>query len=196
MQGKIKVTAGILAGGKSQRMGRNKALLERGEENFLEHTVGLFDDFAQVLISVDEQKKYKDTSYTFVCDDRKNYGPLEGLYQLRRQARYPWLFLVAVDMPLLSRQLLEKMLEVDRQGVQAVILRSSDGLHPLCGMYHQSVLPILEKMFQEDIHKMNQFLEVIEVRTVEIMELGIKEETLVNINTPADYQWLEEYLNG
>lgn len=104
------VTLGILAGGRSTRMGRDKALLVWHGRTLAEHIAEQFAD-CPVLISAADADMLAGLSYPIVTDERQGYGPLEGVYRLLLAAQTPWMFVVATDLPLVSRELLACLLE-------------------------------------------------------------------------------------
>ncbi len=192
MNEKIAITAGILTGGRSIRMGQNKACMKWKGQTFLERSALLFKTFDEVLVSVDDIELYKDQGYVLVEDVRKGYGPLEGLYRLLSAASHSWVFLVAVDMPLLPRELILRMAEAAKDGAKAVILEGNKRIQPLCGMYHKAAIPVLEQMFQEEMHSMSELLKRMNVKIMQIEQLGFSSDVLSNINTPKDYEALKQ----
>lgn len=187
------ITAGILAGGKSSRMGRNKAFLPWEGTTLLAYEIELLRDFSQIVVSVADEEAYeplKQMGVTLVEDVRNGYGPLEGLYQILKQSRQEWVFVTATDMPMLNTALIEAITAVERNSVQAVITKDEAHVHPLCGLYHTSILPILEEMFEEGYHSLYQLLQRISVRYVSLQELGVEESVLTNVNTPEEYEIL------
>lgn len=189
------ITAGILAGGKSSRMGENKSFLPWRGTTILRHELAQLKFFSQILISVAERQEYlelEEQGIVLVEDSRKAYGPLEGIYQLLKHAKHEWVFVLATDMPLVERNLIEQMLTLDRQGVQAVVLQEGERIQPLCGLYHVSILPVLEELFQEEVHSMYQLLNHISVRYIPLEELQLTERILTNVNTPEEYGKLLE----
>ncbi len=197
---KIKITAGILAGGKSSRMGENKAFLPWKGSTFLEKIIALFDGFEEVLVSVAEKNGFQEefisiaetTCYekmaaSLVEDVRKDYGPLEGVYRLLLSASCPWIFLTATDMPLLNRDLIIKIAAIPRENCLAVVLRENGRMHPMCGLYHKEIIPVLEKLFADERHSMQALLERIPVKIIDLEELGLEASILTNVNTPEEY---------
>ena len=79
------ITMGILAGGKSSRMGQDKAHLPWGEKTFLEHLVEETSGFDEVLISVGSVAHWSDSPYQLVVDELNEFGPAEGIYQLLKK---------------------------------------------------------------------------------------------------------------
>lgn len=184
------ITAGILAGGKSERMGRNKAFLQWEDKTFLDRTAELFKDFSELLVSVDDMKCYQHTDYSLVGDEKREYGPIEGVYQLLKHSANAWVVLVSNDMPFLTADVIQALIHVEREDVQAVVLEGDGRIHPLCGMYHQSILPVCEQFFQEDEHRVHKLLEQVRTKIIKIEALGLSPYLLSNINTPEAYRQL------
>ncbi len=193
------MTAGILAGGKSSRMGENKAFLKWEGQTLVEHLARMLAaepaiDF--LLVSVADAEEYQDmrrcwqerTQLNLVEDVQKGYGPLEGLYQLLSHGKSEWLFVTATDMPGICPRFLQQMLDQPREGVQAVIPRSKGRIHPLCGLYHKSALSAVEGLLCKKEHRVRKLLEELFVRYVDLEMLGIEDSVLENVNTPREYE--------
>ncbi len=200
----MELTAGILAGGKSSRMGCNKALLEMEGSTFLERTLRLFgsmEEFEQLLVSTAEQQEYEGIcsriqkqgkaagkSFGLVVDERQGYGPLEGVYRLLLASRHDWVFVAAVDMPYMNREAIRYMIQQQQEDVWAVLPRAGGRIHPLFGLYSKRAVPGMEEMFQQEIHKIGRIREWIPVKTVDMEEEGLGKSVLVNVNTPLEYE--------
>ena len=76
---KMKIAAGVLAGGRSTRMGKNKASLEWKGETFLERVLSVCRDFPEIYVSVDKKEKYVSCGAVLVEDEKQGFGPLEGI---------------------------------------------------------------------------------------------------------------------
>lgn len=191
-----KFSAGILAGGKSRRMGRNKALLAWQDSIFLEHFIHMYekiDSCSQIMVSVAEEDTYRRLflekqikNCRLLSDVRQEYGPLEGLYRLLLAAENPWVFVSATDLPLLDAGFVEKLYAQRREGIWAVIPRTGERVHPLCGLYSRQVLPVLEQLFERGDHKVMCLLEGIPVQYIEVE--SHEAEVLQNVNTPEEYE--------
>ena len=73
-----KIAVGVLAGGKSTRMGENKALLQINGKRFLNQICGELGDFSQVIISATRKGDYEDLGLDVVYDEHQDIGPIEG----------------------------------------------------------------------------------------------------------------------
>ena len=186
------ITAGILAGGKSSRMGCNKALLPHGQENFLEHMVSALHDFDEVLISVDDPAHWGALPCAAVADELTGFGPVEGIYQLLRRASHPYLLVVATDMQHITADFLRDFTARLRPEDKCMVLCDGDLLEPLCSVYHKDLLPLLEQLRREGICRPRALFSHVPVHYVRLDELGYGPEIVANINTRQDYAALLE----
>ena len=93
------ITAGLPTGGKSSRMGCDKALLPYRGETFLSHLAGQLDWCDEILISVGRTGGEALAPWgTLVRDELEGFGPVEGIYQLLRRAGSPYVLVAAADM--------------------------------------------------------------------------------------------------
>lgn len=185
-------------------MGTNKAFLDWQDETFLEHIIHMYekiDSCSQIMVSVAEEDPYQRlfsekqiNNCRLVSDVRQEYGPLEGLYRLLLAAENPWLFVSATDLPLLHEGFVEKLQEMRSAEVWAVIPRTGERIHPLCGFYSGRVLPVLEQLFEREDHKVMCLLDRIPVKYIEI-ELR-EAEVLQNVNTPKEYEMIVRKTGG
>ncbi|WP_230398620.1 molybdenum cofactor guanylyltransferase [Novisyntrophococcus fermenticellae] len=189
---KREISVGILAGGKSSRMGHNKAYLPIGNESFLEHTVRICSGYKDLWISVDDPEKYPGLPYSLAVDEKKDYGPVEGIYQLLRHVKNSYCIILATDMPLLKPSLLQAM-EQRLSGMEDCLILTSEGrIHPLCGIYKKTLLPAFEEMRKKEIHKIRLLFDHVKTVYVDLEDLGFSEKYLDNINTQQEYESLRK----
>lgn len=181
------VSAGILAGGKSSRMGADKAHLMLGEQTFLERAVTACRDFSSLCIAVDDIRRFPDVSCAMVEDEIKGFGPVEGIYQLLKASSVPYVLVIATDMPFLDRVLLNRLADCATGEEDCVILTADGKIQPLCSIYKKSLIPLLEQMRTKGEHKIRLLYSKASVRYVDIKELGGQEIQLKNINTREEY---------
>lgn len=175
----------ILAGGKSSRMGTDKALLPLGEKNFIEVLTEEFDFFEEKIINSGNGDKIRNVTWPVIADVYPYHGPIGGLHAALGSCRSETLFCAACDTPLLKKEayriLKSQMTEED----DAVIAVTEDGrIHPLCGIYKKQVAEIMEEQMLSDNNRMMHLLKRIRVRYV---ELNSREYGILNINTPEEY---------
>ncbi|HSW38307.1 MAG TPA: molybdenum cofactor guanylyltransferase, partial [Acidobacteriota bacterium] len=140
------VCAVILAGGRSSRMGRDKALIDIAGHPLIEIIIDRVRPVAgQILISSGDSIKYREFGFPVVTDLFKNHGPLAGLHAaMLYKPRFRYLAL-ACDLPNLRTDFLRTLADLS-DGNDAVIPRTRDGLaHPLCAVYRESCFPFIDQ---------------------------------------------------
>lgn len=195
MTNSINVGYGIMAGGLSSRMGEDKAFLDYMGQPLIKHIADIIGSENSLYVSVsDNNKSIKCTEILgseaiMLPDEIKEYGPLEGLYQLLGNCTEDALFIMAVDMPLITKELLTSVLKVyDNEDV--LVLRSNDRIHPLFGIYSKRIYGIVNDLRNQDIHKIMRIYDKCNTRIIDIEELGFSVDVLANINTREDYERL------
>lgn len=186
---------GIMAGGLSSRMGEDKAFLDYLGKPLIKHMADTIGPENRIYVSVSDNEKSikcKDIlgkEAVMLPDEIKEYGPMEGLYQLLGNCTEDALFVIAVDMPLITKELLMSVIDTyDNEDV--LVLRSDDRIHPLCGIYSKRIYSIVEDLRNQDNHKIMRIYDKCNTRIVDIEELDFPKDVLANINTREDYERL------
>ena len=186
----VKAAAGILAGGKSSRMGSNKASLLWNGHTFLNTVLDACRDFSEIYISVDEKTKYPELKVVLLEDEKREYGPLEGIYQILKNMESPYAVMLATDMPMINREFLrELVLHVTGQE-DCLVLRKEGRPQPLCSVYAKRILPVVEKMRKNQEHKPGLLFERVNTRYLDLEELDVDASVIANVNTPEEYEQL------
>ena len=155
-----KVYALVLAGGRSSRMGADKALLNWGGETLLERAVRFWRESGRVeriLVSVGPQAHFSAAQLPegvqAVADLERGRGPMAGLAAAFACSDADVLCVSAVDMPNLTA---ETVLPVPKG--DAAAYRLNGRREPLFGVYRRSVLPAAQKLLAEGKGKMGLLL--------------------------------------
>ncbi|MBI2424390.1 MAG: molybdenum cofactor guanylyltransferase [Candidatus Hydrogenedentes bacterium] len=176
-----RITAVILAGGASRRMGTDKSLLPIEGKPLIEHIASqLAPRFARVCISANEPHKYAFLGLPIIPDAVPNEGPLMALASVLRAVDTPQVFVMACDMPVVPVHALERLLELAEED-PCVAARSGGGLDPLFAVYARQQLALLEGLLAEGKRRMYDLLEADPPVVLEL------EERLPNLNRPEDY---------
>lgn len=189
---KIPMTGIILAGGKSSRMGKDKALLPFAESTVLEHLGKLFDSiFGQTLIVVADRNKYLSTGLPqkmFFEDLVKNKGPLGGLSTGFAYADYPHCFVASCDMPLLHEPFIRGMLKAWKAETwDALCTQDPEGRwEPFPGIYKRENRSLIRILMDLGHLSVSRLLEVISIH-LWTMPPAFK-DVMINMNTPAEYR--------
>ena len=131
----------ILAGGRSSRMGADKALLPLGGRPLIELTIDILLN-AGLPISISGSRIDLGILAPILADMGPAQGPLTGICSSLRALPAQWVVLLTVDMPLVPSVLVQLMLEAAIYGNAAVVLPSfADRLHPFPCVLHHDLLP-------------------------------------------------------
>lgn len=178
----------ILAGGKSSRMGRDKALLVIENKTFLEKLCDSFSFFEEKMIAGGDREVIKDITWKVIPDCHPYHGPIGGLHAALKHCLSEVVFAIACDTPLIEKAIYERLIKEMDEETDAVIVVTEDGkCHPLCGIYRKSVQKIVEDQIISGNNRMMHLLKKIRTKYVDV---NSKEYGLYNINTPEDHQKL------
>ncbi|MGB9755482.1 MAG: molybdenum cofactor guanylyltransferase [Desulfurella sp.] len=191
----LKFGALVLCGGKSKRIGKNKAYLLKNNESFISIIVNrLLEIFEEVILAVDETQKYAQiiSNGLKVVEDKKNYfGPIEGLRQGLRVTHKQYLFVCGCDMPNIKKDCIEELANYVDNSYDCVIplIESPQVLH---GFYSKS---LYKKIESGNYFSIKGLLDDVKVKYVSKFNCNIK-ESVININTKEDYAKLLGGANG
>lgn len=177
---------GILAGGKSERMGQDKTLLRYGGETMLEHLARELSG-GELLISAAQEGDYERFGYRVAYDENRGIGPIEGMRRLLAESESEWMFLCAADMPLLRRELAEYVGEFISSDYDCCVVTSGGRVHPLCGVYSKRVLPVIGEQIAAGQYKLTEVLQRVRTKFVPLEYARFDARMLENVNTPRDY---------
>lgn len=181
-----KFDAVILAGGRSRRMGRDKALLPFGGFGTLAEYQyrRLRKLFANVYLSAKSDKFSFEAP--LIPDEHPESSPMVALASILRQAPDEGIFLLGVDMPFVPEKLILRILDEATQHPEAplIAVKSPRGVEPLCAFYRRDLLPIIEMQLGEGNHRLRSLSEMTEARFVD----AENPEDLANLNRPEEYE--------
>jgi molybdopterin-guanine dinucleotide biosynthesis protein A len=189
----------ILAGGKSSRMGRTKALLPLNNKTVIEHMVEELESiFPSILISTNEEQTYQFLNKKMVADIYPNKGPLSGIHASLVASETELNVITACDMPFISRDVAQfisaKLIDYD-----AVIPQVASKLQPLFGGYKKRIASILEEQLQKEELKLVSLLDRVNVcilveEDFKGLALENVQRSFFNMNNPTEYKEAEMLL--
>ncbi|MDD3775721.1 MAG: molybdenum cofactor guanylyltransferase MobA [Sulfurovaceae bacterium] len=179
-------TAVIFAGGKSSRMGSDKALLPFGAHSSLSQYQyeKLRKIFNTVYISAKHNKF--DFSPPLIADIYEQSSPLVGLISIFETIDENEVFILSVDAPMIEKEIINQLYQtaLSDQNADAVIAQSPQGLEPLCGIYRRSIVPLAKEFLELNNHKLVALLS----KSRSIYHLFDSNEPFLNINHPSQYE--------
>ena len=173
----------ILTGGRSSRMGRDKAALPLGGGTLVEHVAACVGVAAGRVTLVGAPERYVALGLRAVADRYENCGPLGGVCTALAITQADWNLIVACDMPAVTAGFLGEMLATaETSGADCLVPESAYGLHPLCAVYHRRTLAVARRQILNKCLKMHDFLASLRIRKFPTAEVLVE-----NVNTPQDW---------
>jgi molybdopterin-guanine dinucleotide biosynthesis protein A len=183
------VSAVILAGGRSSRLGRDKAFVKLGGKPLIDRVLkvvtALSDD---VLIVADDLASYGRLGHRVVTDTFPGAGSLGGIYSGLWAARHEQALVVGCDMPFLNRSLLQYMIAQAGPG-SMVVPRYDNYLEPLHALYHRRALSAMRALIEADNLRISPVFDHLPTRYITAQELDRFDRhrrSFFNVNRPAD----------
>jgi molybdenum cofactor guanylyltransferase len=188
------VTGVILVGGKSRRMGRDKAFLPWQGAPLFEQTLSLFkESFERVLLVGGEESRFARYGVG-VTPDIYPGSALGGLYTGLFQVTTPHVFVACCDMPFPSEALLRHLCSL-KDGFDCVVPETAQALEPLFAVYAKTALPAMLELLSSGNFRVYDLYPMLKTRFVRAEELApFMEEgkALLNVNTPEEFAALQE----
>jgi molybdenum cofactor guanylyltransferase len=188
----MKITGIILAGGKSSRMGTNKALLTIEGKTVIERIVDQLDQIVdEIIVVTNHFHDYEFLQLPMAEDKRKGMGPLAGIEAGLNASTTERNLVVACDMPFISIDLGKYLLTLLDQ-YQAAVPENSGQLHPLFAAYRKDVLEAVSKSLNENQLRIRQLLQTIHVKIIksellDSLAISTEEIYFFNMNHPNEY---------
>ena len=183
----MKISIGILAGGKSNRMGKNKALMKINGKTFLEILLDEFKEYSDIIVSQAYDNEYKLTGCRFVSDEENEKGPLEGICRILEAAENEYVFICAADMPFLKKELADFLSQFISKDIDCCCIDDGERLHPLCAIYSKRVVQTAKRLISENKLKLTEFLQNIKTKYISFGYTCFDRKQICNINTYEEY---------
>ncbi|MGA7908522.1 MAG: molybdenum cofactor guanylyltransferase [Candidatus Sulfotelmatobacter sp.] len=186
------VTVFILAGGKSTRMGTDKAFLEFEGRTLLARMLEVARSVTPEVRIVGGAAKF--AAFAPVVEDVFcGCGPLAGIHAALRASQAKLNVVLAVDVPFVSFALLQYLIARARTvgSAWATVPRAPGGWQPLCAVYRREFAEAAEGALREGRYKIDALFDVVPVQAIEEAELaeaGFSPRIFRNLNTPSDVQ--------
>jgi len=184
------ISAFILAGGRSSRMGSDKALLRIDKRTLLERALHTVSTITPTSYIVGSKQRYGSFGETME-DIYPGCGPLGGIHAALTATTTGLNLILSVDMPLMTPEFLRWLVEKARASEEWIVLPEvAGGPQPLCATYRRAVAAVAEEVLQTGDYKIARLFERVPTRMVaetEILGAGFSPEIFRNVNTPEEY---------
>jgi len=188
------VTAFILAGGKSSRMGKDKAFLRLGDETLISRAVNLAKSLTPNVRIVGEAAKFAGLGPA-VEDVYPDRGPLGGIHAALVSTKTALNLMLAVDTPFVESNFLEFLIsEARRSEAIVTVPRSGGRMHSLCAIYRKEFSALAEQSLILGQNRIDLLFSRVKTRVIEeteLQQLGYCPEMFRNLNTPEEWKEAE-----
>ena len=177
-------TAGfVLVGGKSRRMGQDKALLPWGGGALVQDIAAKVATVSGSVALIGAPHRYGDFGFSCLEDLRPGLGPLSGLETALQIGRAEWNLIVACDMPNIGIEDLQRLCKTaEMSEADCVVTADVDGrIHPLCALYRDRCLPTVQKALDSNKLRVMDFVHSL------VVEYVYTSASIQNVNTSKEW---------
>jgi molybdopterin-guanine dinucleotide biosynthesis protein A len=183
------VAAFILAGGKSTRMGTDKAFVTLEGRTLLARALDIVRSVTPNANVVGDPAKF--AAYAPVVEDIfPNCGPLGGIHAALRSSSTDLNLILAVDVPFVSTALLEHLLERARSNPAVVtVAQTGGGYQPLSAIYRRQFADLADRALRAGRYKIDSLFPSTNTQTIteeELKAVGFSQTMFRNLNTPEE----------
>jgi molybdenum cofactor guanylyltransferase len=201
------ISAFILAGGASSRMGKAKALLEFGDEPLVVRTARFVDPLVASVTVVGAPEHFAAMGLHAIADANFGWpdaqggqpGPLAGIATALDASNTVWNLILACDLPYLTPEWLDWLLgRATASGRQIVMPRTSGGVEPLAAVYRRECAGPIVASLARGVRKVTDAMEEFRIEFVSERDwrhVDPDGRVLRNMNAPADYDEAKKWLN-
>jgi molybdenum cofactor guanylyltransferase len=195
----MEATGFVTAGGRSSRMGTDKAWLELGGKTMIEHVIAAVAPVTSSVAIIANDPKYARLGLQVFADTNRGVGPLEAIRTALANSITSRVVLVGCDLPFVTSELFSFLLGLEG-GHQTVVPLSREGLlEPLCAVYSTDALAVVTELITRGERKVQRLFDRVPTRFLafaEISHLRGAELFFENVNTGQEYLRAMRILDG
>ena len=202
------ITAIILAGGKSRRIGSDKAFLKLNGESVIERIYNLLTKiFSYVIIISNKPDEFKFLTTNVYKDIYPNFGPLSGIHSGLTNSQTENNFFISCDMPFVNEEVIKFIVSKNSES-DITLSKSKTTVHSLCGIYKKSCLSRADELLSFAISQKNiktgktsvKLFDLINYVKTTVVDLNSEKfynhGLMFNMNTLEDYQKVKHILGA
>lgn len=191
-------TCAILAGGRSTRMGRDKATLKVGDKELIQQVYGKAHSvFKDILIISSHHDHFNGVEAPIVRDILPVQSSIVGIASALLYAKTPYVFVLACDMPFVTEESIEHVLK-GANGEDIVIPRTENGFEPLHAAYNRSCLSVMLTRIGLQRLKISGLFPFLTVKEImdhpDFINRGVS--VFTNITVEEDLSLVQRFVNG
>jgi len=181
----FKIPCVILCGGRSSRMGEDKSLLPFLDSNSLTQyqydKLKTFFDEIYLSSKVDKFDFLPNKEKYLIIDKGEVFSPIVALQTIFSKFKSSKVFIITVDTPLISIETIEKL--IDESLNNDICVAQTQRIHNLCGVFSTDLNNFVNKMLNDDIHKVGYLLKNSITKYIKFDN----DDEFINLNNKDEY---------
>lgn len=182
------ISAIILSGGKSTRMGKDKGMLQYKGKPFLQWLIDTVNPLAQETMIISNHAEHHQFGHRVYSDLFQDMGPLAGIYTGLHYAQFQTNIILSCDIPLISKNVLHFLLKMHDNN-HITLPFCNDKIHYLIGIYQKSYAQFFLNELKNNQKKVKSAVEKLPLSIVG--NSNFERKNFLNINTPSDLKKLQ-----
>lgn len=178
----------VFAGGKSRRMGTDKALLKIDNQPVMQRMIDIIKPFCNDIAISGQNEDYLIFELEMIPDVYSGCGPVSGIFSCLQHSKTDWNLIISVDVPFVNAEFIRFLIS-NIADADCVIPKHISGLEPLVALYHKKALPVVEEMIRKGDYKLMNLIARLDTKELDCSEFLVNNPRLFyNLNSPEDYQ--------
>jgi molybdenum cofactor guanylyltransferase len=162
------LTGIILAGGKSNRMGKDKGFIKYAGKYLIEYPLEICRSICDEILISTGNREYERFGYPLIKDEYAGIGPIGGIYSALKRASNHQTILLPCDTPLLKKEMFELLLRNTNDADLVVPYTGESVMEPLCACYSKSLLPLMKNQIEIKDYKLHNLIEKARSKKIKI----------------------------
>ena len=191
----------VLAGGKSQRFGKDKTQAKLGDKILIDYILSeIINDFKEIVIVTNDPIGHlKSENIIKIKDSKKDLGPLGGVFSAMKwikdnRKKYQWIITFPSDTPFFKISILDEFFyKINKKDSELFFMKFNEKRHNIFGLWSTDLIDQLEKDLENGFRKVEKWADKIGVKIINMS--FEKEDPFFNINTEEDLKKAEKILN-
>jgi molybdopterin-guanine dinucleotide biosynthesis protein A len=191
------ISAVLLAGGESRRMGKDKATIEFNDQPLWQRQLNLLRKLkpAEIFVSARTDPVWRPNECKFLADEPPSLGPMSGIASTLGRIQSTHLLVLAIDMPFMNEPYLRSLCDLVARG-RGVVPKIDDRFEPLAAIYPKNALDDFQHALSSDDFSLQtlttRLIESGKLRVVAVA--GEARDFFRNLNEPSDLE--DEKMDG
>ncbi|HID56154.1 TPA: molybdenum cofactor guanylyltransferase [Candidatus Poribacteria bacterium] len=185
------ISAILLAGGRSSRFKKDKALIPwEGKPLILRQIEMLKPIFNEIIVVTGDERRYENMLDVTVVEDLiKGKGPLGGIHAGLSFSSNDYNLILPCDMPMLDEKVISLLLEEIEDWARIILPVVRGYVEPLVGIYHRDCIPFAEMLLRGGKLKVLGLMDFVPTKLIpedKVLEVDPELTSFLNLNRPED----------